>query len=195
MALAPLATIADLAARGVTVASAETAFVNVSLETASSIVRDAASSPISQTTSTVNLYGDRNSRLPLPGPPVQSASSALIDGVAVTGWQLRSGDLIRAAGWQLGCVASEVTVTYVHGLAVVPADIVDLVCRMAGQALVKFRDNPDALGSKPVVQERIGDYSVTYAYELTYSDMELPKYLRARLAARFGGGARVVRSR
>jgi hypothetical protein len=66
---------------------------------------------------------------------------------------------------------------------------------MAAQALIKFRESPDSLANKPVVQERIGDYSVTYAYELTYSDMELPKYLRARLAARFGaGGATAVRS-
>lgn len=198
MALAPLATIADLTARGVTVASGETAFVNVSLDVASGIVRDAAGSPISETTSTVTLEGDCGQRLRLPGPPVRSVSTVLLDGVLVpaTDWKLVSGSLYRVAGWRPGPEPSLVQVTYVHGLAVVPVDIVDLVCRMAAQALVKFRESPDAIGSKPVVQERIGDYSVTYAYELTYSDMELPKYLRARLAARFGSaGGLVVKSR
>ena len=194
MSLTPLATIADLEARGVVVATEETAFVNTSLDVASSIVRDAAASPISETTSTVNLYGDQSSRLPLPGPPVRSVSSALIDGSAVSDWYLRSGFLVRPAGWQYGSMPSVVTVTYVHGLPDVPTDIVDLVCRMAGQALVKFRESPESIGSKPVVQERIGDYSVTYAYELTYSDMELPKYLRSRLAARFGTSVAGVKS-
>lgn len=189
MALAALATVADLEARGVTVAASETAIVNVFLDTASAIVRDAAGSPVSETTSTVTLPGSRGSSLVLPGPPVRSVSSVSLDGTAVTDWKLRSGALVRAAGWQSGSDPSDVTVTYVHGLPAVPVDIVDLVCRMAGQALVKYRENPDAVGSKPVVQERIGDYSVTYAYGPSYSDMELPKYLRARLARRFGNGA------
>ncbi|MCX4572284.1 hypothetical protein OHB41_03605 [Streptomyces sp. NBC_01571] len=123
-------------------------------------------------------------------------SEVLLDGRLVTDWKLVSGALYRTAGWRLTSVPSLVDVTYVHGLAAVPVDIVDLVCRMAAQALVKFRESPDAIASKPVIQERIGDYSVTYAYELAYSDMELPKYLRARLAARFGaGGGQVVKSR
>ncbi|MFF8473886.1 hypothetical protein [Streptomyces sp. NPDC015414] len=196
MALSPLATIADLEARGVTVAESESDFVNVCLDTASAIVREAAGAPITETTSTITLEGDRVQRLRLPGPPVRSVSEVRLDGTLVpaTDWKLASGTLYRGSGWQPGPEPCDVEVTYVHGLAIVPADLVDLVCRMAGQALMKFRDAPDAYGSKPIVQERIGDYSATYAYELTYSDMELPKYLRARLAARFGGGARGVRS-
>ncbi|KOG21997.1 hypothetical protein [Streptomyces viridochromogenes] len=195
MALSPLATTADLAARGVTVAAEETAFVNSALATASAVVREAAGSPISETTSTVELPGEAAAWLHLPGLPVRSVSAVLLDGVAVTDWKLRAGALWRACGWQSGCDPSDVTVTYVHGLPEVPEDIVDLVCRMAGQALVKYRENPEAIGTKPVVQERIGDYSVTYAYELTYSDMELPKYLRRRLAARFGNGVETARTR
>lgn len=197
MALTPLATIADLEARGVTVATDEADFVNVCLDVASGVVREAAEAPISQTTSSVTLPGNRGPWLSLPGLPVQSVSSVAVDGVAVpaTDWKLVSGALYGAAGWQCGATPSLVDVTYVHGLAEVPVDIVDLVCRMAGQALVKFRESPESIGSKPVVQERIGDYSVTYANELTYSDMELPKYLRARLLARFGGGVKGVASR
>ncbi|WP_229913637.1 hypothetical protein [Streptomyces capitiformicae] len=43
--------------------------------------------------------------------------------------------------------------------------------------------------------ERIGDYSVTYGDSGLITTMELPDYLRERLAARFGGGAALVRSR
>lgn len=197
MALAPLATVADLEARGLTVDPSESGPVAVFLDVASSIVRDAAGSPISETTSTVdNLEGELGQRLRLPGPPIRSVSAVSIDGTAVTDWKLVSGALFRAAGWRPGCDPATVEVTYIHGLPVVPADIVDLVCRMAAQCLVKLRESPESLSSKPVVQERIGDYSVTYAYELAYSEMEIPKYLRAQLAARFGtGGGQAVRMR
>ncbi|MGW3724831.1 hypothetical protein [Streptomyces sp. NPDC000851] len=65
---------------------------------------------------------------------------------------------------------------------------------MAAQALVKYRESPgESLAAKPVVEERIGDYSVKYADGMvSYSDMELPDYLRRRLAARFGNGAGTV---
>ncbi|WP_329544696.1 hypothetical protein OG548_08240 [Streptomyces sp. NBC_01356] len=192
MALDPLATVADLVARGVTVEPSEESAVATYFEVASAIVRDAAGSPISSTVSTVTLEGT-GFRLHLPGQPVTAVSAVLVDGVAVTDYRLLSGALARSCGFPVG---GEVTVTYTHGLPTVPADIVDLVCRMVGQALVKFRESPEAaIASKPVIQERIGDYSVTYAYELTYSDMELPKYLRRRLAARFGNGASLVKSR
>ncbi|MEU0245175.1 hypothetical protein ABZ192_12720 [Streptomyces sp. NPDC006235] len=192
MPLDPLATIADLTARGVTVEPAETTAVNTYLSVASAHVRAAARSPISQTTGTVELEG-RGGRLLLPGQPVTAVSAVAVDGVAVSDYKLRSGALTRPCGFPVG---SEVDVTYTHGLPEVPADIVDLVCRMAGQALVKFRESPEtALADKPKIQERIGDYSVTYGYSVTYSDMELPRYLRDSLAARFGGGAALVVSR
>lgn len=192
MALAPLASIADLAARGVTVEAGETDAVNVYLDVASTLVRDAAGSPVSETTSTVALEG-RGARLHLPGGPVTAVSAVSVDGVAVTDYVLRSGSLARSCGFPDG---SEVEVTYTHGLPTVPADIVDMVCRMVGRALVRYRESPDAaVASKPVIQERIGDYSVTYAYDVSYSDMELPKYLRARLARRFGNGVGLAVSR
>jgi hypothetical protein len=199
MALAPLASVADLTARGVTLDPSEVAFVNVTLDSASAVVRDAADSPISETTSTVTMPGDLGQWLRLPGLPVQAVSAVLLDGTAVTDWKLRSGSLWRASGWQSGDAPSEVTVTYVHGLPEVPADVVDLVCRMTGQALLAFRENDDALAAladKPLSQERIGDWSATYSYAPAYSVMELPEAVRRSLAARFGNGtARTVRTR
>jgi len=192
MSLPPLATVADLEARGVTVAPEEVEFVNTSLATASAVIRTAAGAPISETVSTVTLEGDPGRRLLLPGLPVQSVSAVAINGTAVTDWVLRSGALIRAAGWQSGCEPSEVTVSYVHGLPEVPEDIVDMVCRMAGQSLAAFRGG-DAL-AREISDERIGDYAVKYAGASEAGPLHLTRYQRDSLAARFGNGARVVRS-
>lgn len=188
----PLATVADLEARGVTVEASEVAPVNTYLAVASAHVRAAASSPISETTSMVSLEG-RGSRLRLPGQPVTAVSSVSANGVALSDYKLLGGALVRSCGFVEGV---EYEISYTHGLPAVPDDIIDLVCRMAGQALVKFREAPEvALTDKPKVQERIGDYSVTYGYSVTYSDMDLPKYLRDQLRARFGGGASLAVSR
>ncbi|MFD3573850.1 hypothetical protein [Streptomyces sp. NPDC058644] len=192
MALAPLATVADLEARGVTLEPSEVVTVNVYLDVASAAVRDAAGSPISETASTVVLEGEPLPRLRLPGLPVRSVSAVALDGVAVADWRLASGALVRAAGWRPGCGPSEVEVTYVHGLAEVPADIVDLVCRMVGQELASLRSG-EALARTPD-RERIGDYSVEYGSAET-GTLTLTRYQRDRLAARFGGNVATARAR
>jgi hypothetical protein len=198
MALDPLATVADMEARGVTVDPSEEAALATFLATASATVRDAAGCAISETTDTVVLEGGRDLRLALPGPPVTAVSAVEIDGSAVTDWRLTSGVLWRPCGWQPNCAPSEVTVTYTHGLPTVPADIVDLVCRLAAKSLVALRSTPDGTGmaETPLVSERIGDYSAVYRYNTPlHTDAELPDYLRSRLRARVGGGASVVRLR
>ncbi|WP_306186967.1 hypothetical protein [Streptomyces sp. MK5] len=198
MALQPLATVADLTARGLTVDAAETAIADVYLDVASTVVRDAAGCPISQTTSTVTLEGEASQWLALPGLPVTDVASVVLDGATVTDWRLRSSRLWRACGWSDRCEPSEVEVTYTHGLPTVPADIVDLVCRLAAATLVAYRAGGatgENLGSRPVIQERIGDYSATYSYSPLMSEQELPDYERTRLRARFGGGIAVVKSR
>lgn len=188
MPLSPLATVADLVARGVTVDSAEQVAVATYFDVASAIVRDAAGSPISATSSTVTLEG-RGSRLQLPGGPATAVSGVSVDGLAVTDYKLLSGALVRSCGFPDG---SEVTVTYTHGFATVPADIVDLVCRLVGQELTAMRSGD--IASRGITSERIGDYSVTYSDAET-GTMCLSEYQRNRLAARFGnGGSITVRS-
>lgn len=203
MELAPLATLDDLAARGLIVDTPETAIANQALDSATAIVRDAAGCPISQTTSTIVLEGQPQTRLHLPGQPVTDVASVTIDGTPVMDWRLRSGALWRELGWshRHGWTGQweppEVEITYTHGLPTVPADIIDMVCRLAATVIVAYRNNPDgeALAERPAIQERIGDYSATYAYAAQFSEAELPAYLRDRLAARFGGGAYTVRYR
>jgi hypothetical protein len=195
--LTPLATVADLTARGLTVDPSETAIAGVYLGVASAAVRDAAGVPISETTSTVVLEGEAGQWLRLPGQPVTAVAAVELDGVAVTDWRLRSGSVWRECGWSPGCEPSEVEVTQTHGLPDVPADIVDLVCRIAAAALVSYRaeDGGAGLAAGDIRQERIGDYSVTYGDAGLITEMELPDYLRERLAARFGGGVSLLRSR
>ncbi|WJD99768.1 head-tail connector protein [Streptomyces antimycoticus] len=197
MALTPLATVADCTARGLTIDPSETALMGVYLDVASTAVREAAGVPISQTTSTITVEGEAGQWLRLPGPPVTAVSSVKIDGAVVTDWRLRSGMLWRACGWTSADGPSEVEVTYTHGLPIVPADIVDLVCRIAAATLIAYRSEADGTGlaARDVRAERIGDYSVTYGDDGRITEMELPEYLRERLAARFGGGAGLVRSR
>ncbi|MDQ0829536.1 hypothetical protein QF032_001380 [Streptomyces achromogenes] len=197
MALAALATTADLAARGLTVSVEETTVAETYLDVASTAVREAAGVPISQTASTVTLEGPASEWLTLPGPPIISVASVAVDGEAVTDWRLSSHRLWRACGWSPGCGPAEVEVTQTHGLADVPADIVDLVCRITGTALADYRADSEGAGvaAGDVRAERIGDYSVTYGGEGLITSMELPAYLRERLAARFGGGAALLRLR
>lgn len=198
MALAALATTADLAARGLTVeAGTETTVATTYLDVASTAVREAAGVPISQTTSTVLLEGPASEWLTLPGPPIVSVASVELDGEAVTDYRLRSHRLWRACGWSPTCEPSEVEVVQTHGLNPVPSDIVDLVCRIAATALADYRADPEGAGlaAGDIRSERIGDYSVTYGDSGLITTMELPDYLCERLAARFGGGATIVRLR
>lgn len=199
MALAALATIADLTARGLTVeAGQETTVATTYLDVASTAVRDGAEVPISQATSTVTLEGPESQWLTLPGPPIVSVASVEIDGEAATDWRLRNHRLWRQCGWRSDCGPSEVEVVQTHGLDPVPSDIVDLVCRITAAALADYRADPDGtagLDAADIRSERIGDYAVTYGSHGLITTMELPDYLRERLAARFGGGAALLRSR
>jgi hypothetical protein len=188
MALDPLATIADLEARGVTVDPSETAVVGTYLDVASSLIRQAAGSTISAVESTITLEG-RGGRLPLPGQPVTAVSAVSVNGVAVTDYKLLSGWLAAPCGFH---TADLVTITYTHGLPNVPADIIDLACRLAGQALAAYRSGDPT--PRAVTSERIGDYSVTYA-DTDTGNMTLSDSQVSRLAARFGsGGGVTVRS-
>jgi hypothetical protein len=193
MALAPLATVADLEARGVTVLPSETTIVGTYLDVASTIVRDAAGCPISEVISTVTLEGVAATRIFLPGQPVTAVSDVEIDGVAVTDYRLTNGALWRSQGWTGLCEPSAVTLTMTHGLDQVPADIVDMVCRMAAQSLLSLRSGDPA--PRQLTSERIGDYAVTYA-DTESGVMSLTNYQAAKLAARFGnGGTTMVRIR
>jgi hypothetical protein len=198
---APLATGADLVARGITPDATSPAF----LDEASAVVREAAGCPISLETITVDLFPDWEDRyLRLPVQPVVSVTTITVDGISIPTWIYRNGGLYLPQ-WksyleQFGVhydairyLPPTVTVTYVSGLATVPADIVGLVCSLASAAMAAAAEGN--LGRDPrVTSEAIDDYRATFRSDAQApaTVIELPEGTRRKLAARFGNGAGVV---
>lgn len=193
MALPNLAEQADLQDRGVDVSDAN--LIDAMLAAASATVRNAAGSPILENESVVVLTAWGEQLLDLPGQPVTAVASVEVEGVAVTDFKLANGRLWRRCGWGNTYEPSDVEVTITHGLPEVPADIVDLVCNLAsaGAAAASSGETFDPR----VLMERIDDYTVQFQQgaEAVASVMDLPAASRARLRARFGGGASVVEYR
>ena len=185
MALAPLATTADLSARGISGDQAD-----VALAVASAAVREAADAVISQTESTLTFSARHDSFLPLPGP-VASVSAVTMSGVAVTGYELEVDGLHYARGWGAGTVS----VTFVHGLPEVPVDIVDMTCNLAKAWLDHSANGGGSTAGLSSV--RLDDAAEDYTDEQAgqVSPVFIPKLTRQWLRARFGGGATVVSTR
>lgn len=184
MALASLATVADLSARNITGTPAELA-----LSIASAAIRDAAGALISQDTSTVVVNAGRGNLLTLPGP-VTAVASVAVAGSTVTDYEILPNGLWRARGW--GSAPARVVVTYTHGLAAVPADIVDLTCTLAKAWLDHTAaGSASTSGLKSV---RLDDAAETYTDEQAgaLSATHIPAVTRAWLASRFGSAIAVV---
>jgi len=188
MALAPLATAADLDVKGVDVSNV--ALIAFMLDVASSVIREAAGNSISQATSTVSILAPRGRWLSLPGP-VTAVTAVVVDGVATTDYRLAGGMLWRSTGWAQS-EPVEVTVTFTHGYAEVPADIVNLCVDLAKLGI--------EAASQPAVAAGVASTSYTiddYTERLDYAEdartlMELPDVTKAWLASRFGGGVYVT---
>ena len=189
MALPPLATSDDLSIKGVDVTDTE--LVAMMLDVASSVIREAAGSVISQETSTVSVMAPTGRWLTLPGP-VTAVASVAVDGAAVSDWKLVGGMLWRACGWLPGCEPVNVDVTYTHGFVEVPADIVNLCADLAklGIEAAEQESRPAALVS---TTQSIDDHSETFQYAADARTlMELPAETQEWLAQRFGGGVYVT---
>jgi hypothetical protein len=191
MALPNLALAADLTARGVTPTSIHTVMLGV----ASSLVREAADSPILETDSEVTLWAlDQTQWLTLPGKPVTAVDSVTLDGetlTAGTDYKLVHGDLWNASGWGGGCEPLEVVIEMTHGLAEVPPAIVQLVCDLA---ILGAAAASEGAHDPRIVAEQIDDYKVQFApgADAVASAMQIPPLTRQWLRSQFGGGASVV---
>ena len=197
--LSALADASDLAARNIAVPSGMDAAVI--LASATDAVRDAAGCPISTATSTVELTVTEWEWIDLPGGPVSSVSSVSIDGSVIAGSTLANG--VWSDGWRkvgdgllLNCVRFAVpataTITYTHGYATVPADIVDLVCGVAAMA---FRQDGDYGAAGRESSVRLGEYSESEKVPTgaeSPSPVTIPDSVRDRLRARFGTSVAVV---
>ena len=182
--LDPLAREADLPERWLAAPDATRA-----LDIASAAIREAAGSAISQQTSTITVPAPSGRLLPLPSP-VASVASVSIDGTPVTDYALLTEGLWRRQGW--GCGPAPVTVTLTHGLAEVPADIVDLAVQLATAWLAHTESGGGSTAG--VTSVRIDDAAETYDAESAgqVSPVFIPEITRQSLAARFGGGPVVV---
>lgn len=185
MALAPLATTADLSARGITEGELTTA-----LSVASAAVREAADAVISQTTSTLTFPARHATFLPLP-KPVTAVSDATVGGVAIDGYEIEPDGLYLCRGWGSGGVS----ITFTHGLAEVPADIVDLTCNLAKAWLDHSATGGGSTAGLTSV--RLDDAAEGYSDESAgqISPVYIPEVTRRWLRARFGSGAEVVSTR
>lgn len=184
MALTPLATSTDLPTAWQANAGADRA-----LRVASAAIRDAAGVTISEETSTVVVTGGTENLLTLPGP-VTDVATVLLDGDAVTDHETLPNGLWRRCGW--GGDPVPVTVTYTHGLATIPDDIVDLVCQLA---VAWMQHESEGGGSTAgLTSVKIDDAAESYSDESSgqISPVYIPDVTRQWLASRFGGGVAVV---
>lgn len=186
MALSNLASTADLSARGVTGSNER---LTLALTVASSVIREAAGSAISAVVGTVTVPAPRGKLLTLPSP-VRSVTAVVVDGAEVDDWYEVGNGLYREHGW--AAMPVPVTVSATFGLAVVPADIVDLTCNLAKAWL----DHTDGGGGSVagLTMVAIDDARESYTDEAAgqVSPVFLPAATREWLAARFGGGAQVM---
>jgi len=116
-------------------------------------------------TSVLERRAARGRELVLPGRPVTSVAEVLVDGLEVDDVDLEVDTLVRAAGW-----GRIVKVTYLHGLAVVPDDVVG-VCL---DAAARRWESPDGAEA-----EQVDGYSVRRPGDLL-TDAELDRLIGYR---------------
>lgn len=191
--LPDLATVADLSARGVTPTAVHTTMLKV----ASSLVREAAGSPIRETQSTVALWivdGSDSEYLTLPGQPIKEVTAVSIAGAASTRFRLVYGRLWLGRHHTPWSTPVEVVVDMTHGYPTVPPHIVQLVCDLA---ILGANAASEGAHDPNVMMESIDDYRVSFAEagEAVASAMTLPQMTRRALKAQHGGGAGQVEYR
>lgn len=138
----PLATPDDLAARlGVTFTTMQETRATALLADASAVVRNYTRQLITEATDTATLEATTEQWLYLPERPVTAVSSVLAGAAPLSAgmWFLQGDALFRYDGWNSRFYGSTsvwnqpntIVVTYTHGYATVPDDIVRVVCKLA----------------------------------------------------------------
>ena len=165
MPLAPLATPADVEDRlGRDLTAEESLRLLALLEGASAAFRIAAGGQqIAEATSTARLKV-RNGKVRLPQRPVSTVSAVVDTNGNAVSFDYVMGDTVTVAVQVPDAWAWEpyrnglqaVDVTYTHGFAEVPDDVVEVVCQMAARALGRPADQSG------VTQTSLGDASQSF---------------------------------
>lgn len=137
----------------------------------------------------IELLGTTSAFLRLPERPVVEVTEVLLDGEAITDYEVRGDRLWREDGWQTEdtCTPSEVGITYSHGLADGDQDL--QLARSFTLALAAGAYTSPGGGA--IVTESIDDYSVRFAEGV--ARMELSKPMIAALRRKYGRRAGFVR--
>lgn len=186
----PLATRADLLARGINIPVGVDE--QVFLEAASAAIRDAAGSPITRTIAKLQLPSTSEQWLSLSLSPVHAVSNVKIGNATVADFTFMGDRLWRAAGWQVTAVPELVTADVDFGLTTAPDDIVDLCCSLAAAALAAVGEGYDP--QRGLSNVRIDDYSESYfrGEDEIINPLALPTRTRDWLRSRFGVQAHVT---
>lgn len=192
----PLVTVADLESFGVEIE--DSGLAEKVAEAVSAGIRDAAGTPITRATSTVELYGVQGEFLQLPAGPVLEVAEVTYNGDSLADWKLRNGMLWRRHGW--GGIADDITVTFTHGWDPVPADVVKLAVNLTAAGLNEATSEEGMASRRGLVsrQQSIDDYSHQESYVRGEDEVvdltEIPDRTREWLQARFSGQAFVTGS-
>ena len=159
------------------------------------------------TTASFNLpAGERT--IVLPQQPVRSVTTVLVEGDTVSGWVVRGGRLILACPVRprelydvvrtVAVDSVQVTVTWLHGVPTVPAELKAWCMVLGAQALAMLESPTGSLTPGAVASTRIDDFSVSYAQgaaggaAAAAPGLVVPDAVRERLGARWGVGAFVT---
>lgn len=191
--MAALASPEDIEARlGRALTTAEAARVEALLADASALVRSYTGQSFAETTDDVVVLRSMGGRINLPRRPVTAVTKVEVIGgsealpdFTLADWLFDGIDTIRLGDgacvinlpevwWDDDGYPGTYRVTYSHGYAEVPPDVVAVVCAM----ILRAYANPQNLRS-----ETVGPYSVTYAVPATGESLglNLTRYERKAL--------------
>lgn len=117
---------------------------------------------------TVTLDCSGGTRIFLPELPVVSVASVVEDGQTLVqgdDYKLGQHGIVHRVGRNWAAGIQIVAVTYSHGYAVIPDDIVAVCTRAASRAYQAGLRAADAGGAMGISSRQLGDFSVSYQAE------------------------------
>ena len=116
----------------------------------------------------ITLDSSGGTRLYLPELPVIEVSAVVEDGETLTvddDYKLGQHGILHRIGRRWAAGIQIATVTYTHGYAVIPDDIVAVCVRAASRSYQAGLRAADSEGVMGVASKALGDFSVAYASE------------------------------